>query len=361
MLNRHQAKALRDKIDKAVKSVTDPDEVETPAPPASWVDPDPAHNSDDPNDLDPAHHAPGWKPPATKPVILVPIPEDLLDVGLDGREEHVTDLNAKFGVNSWLGAWSGDVRETVRAEVAKNDDDVSVLIDYNQPDRDNGNYSAGGLTSLDLYDQWTKDIAAGIGDSPAWIIVGPDAIGLMDGLPADRQQLRWDCLQVAVDNYEAAPLTRVYVDLSMWIERDEAVRRIKTLRGLHGFSLNVSGFNTTAECLAFGDYVAQRTGLHYVIDTSRNGRGNPHAPAWCNVTDSLVGHPPTTTTASEYCDAYLWLKVPGESDGLKINGYDDDGQQDRNDIPRAGESWPEYRAAIYSGDWTSFKARYGVR
>ena len=56
---------------------------------------------------------------------------------------------------------------------------------------------------------------------------------------------------------------------------------------------------------------------HFVIDTSRNGNGansehfNPYGRA--------LGELPTTNTCDEIVDAYLWVKVPGESDGA-VNG-----------------------------------------
>jgi endoglucanase len=63
---------------------------------------------------------------------------------------------------------------------------------------------------------------------------------------------------------------------------------------------------------------------HAVIDTSRNGQGPWTAPAgspagdpqvWCNPPGRGLGLKPTLTTGSPYVDAYLWVKIPGESDG----------------------------------------------
>jgi endoglucanase len=63
---------------------------------------------------------------------------------------------------------------------------------------------------------------------------------------------------------------------------------------------------------------------HFVIDTSRNGQGpwNPpanHPPGdpqdWCNPPDRGLGLPPTANTGKPLVDAYLWVKIPGESDG----------------------------------------------
>ncbi len=62
---------------------------------------------------------------------------------------------------------------------------------------------------------------------------------------------------------------------------------------------------------------------HFVIDTSRNGQGPwippPHPPGdpqeWCNPPGRGVGYRPTANTGQALLDAYLWVKIPGESDG----------------------------------------------
>jgi endoglucanase len=62
---------------------------------------------------------------------------------------------------------------------------------------------------------------------------------------------------------------------------------------------------------------------HFVIDTSRNGQGPWNPPAhpagdpqdWCNPPDRGLGERPTANTGLLLVDAYLWVKIPGESDG----------------------------------------------
>jgi endoglucanase len=64
---------------------------------------------------------------------------------------------------------------------------------------------------------------------------------------------------------------------------------------------------------------------HFVVDTSRNGVGpwqaTPEQSAlgdvqdWCNPPNRGVGRRPTAATGNALIDAYLWIKVPGESDG----------------------------------------------
>jgi len=67
---------------------------------------------------------------------------------------------------------------------------------------------------------------------------------------------------------------------------------------------------------------------HFVIDTSRNGQGPwtpppgayPDAQDWCNPPDRGLGLRPTANTGNALLDAYLWIKIPGESDGECTRG-----------------------------------------
>jgi endoglucanase len=66
---------------------------------------------------------------------------------------------------------------------------------------------------------------------------------------------------------------------------------------------------------------------HMVVDTSRNGQGLWHptvsytdAQDWCNPPGRGVGVRPTANTGVPLVDAYLWVKIPGESDGQCTRG-----------------------------------------
>ncbi len=65
----------------------------------------------------------------------------------------------------------------------------------------------------------------------------------------------------------------------------------------------------------------------FVIDTGRNGQGPwtptaayPDPQTWCNAPGRGVGPRPSANTSTPLVDAYLWLKVPGESDGTCNRG-----------------------------------------
>jgi endoglucanase len=94
---------------------------------------------------------------------------------------------------------------------------------------------------------------------------------------------------------------------------------------------------------------------HYVLDTSRNGRG-PWTPAasanypdpqtWCNPPGSGLGARPQAAPAAAYplLDAYLWVKTPGQSDGQcnrGITGSTTDPEWGGIVDPAAGDWFPQ--------------------
>jgi endoglucanase len=92
---------------------------------------------------------------------------------------------------------------------------------------------------------------------------------------------------------------------------------------------------------------------HFVTDTSRNALG-PWAATpeqetlgdvqdWCNPPGRGAGLRPSTETSSALLDAYLWIKVPGESDG-ECNRWSPPGSEDPVRLmmdPAAGDWFPE--------------------
>lgn len=296
--------------------------------------------------------------PAPTPVNPVPAPADPVPQPVPVEPKPQLDLTRP----NWLGEWSGrQPRNYVQSLAASAGKQTLLLIGYFMYGRDNGNYSAGGAHSEAEFLGFYQGIADGVGDVPTWVVLEPDSLGLLDGLSAQGKEQRLRLLQKAIDILNAKSNITIWLDVSSWLSAEEAARRLSRFTGIDGFSLNVSGYHSIEDLTPWAEQVSKTTGYKYVIDTSRNGRGNPHKPAWCNVIDTLIGIAPTTETHAPNCAAYIWAKVPGESDGSKINGYDGDGQKDRSDIPRAGEPWPEFREAIYSGNWTAFKVRYGVK
>lgn len=89
---------------------------------------------------------------------------------------------------------------------------------------------------------------------------------------------------------------------------------------------------------------------HFVIDTSRNGQGPWTPPAhpagdpqdWCNPPDRGLGIQPTADTGVALLDAYLWIKIPGASDGQCYRWTSGPEDPVRNMLdPAAGAWFPE--------------------
>ena len=242
---------------------------------------------------------------------------------------------AQVPTSLWLGPWSGDVAQTVRTTVraAQAAGSVPVFVAYDIPGRDCGGYSAGGAGSAAAYDRWIAQVAVGIGTAEAVVVVEPDALAQLCGDTAQRYAM----LDRAVSVLEVNPGTHTYLDAgnSTWIPAGEMADRLRAagVGRADGFALNVSNFETTASNVAYGKTVAAALGgAHFVVDTSRNGRGP--GDAWCNPAGRAIGERPTGVTGQAGVDAYLWIKRPGESDGTCNGG------------PAAGTFWPDYAIGL---------------
>ena len=222
----------------------------------------------------------------------------------------------------WIVPGSSADRVAAYAGGAQAAGAMPVFAIYGIPHRDCGSFAAGGMASGDEYRGWIDRIAAGIGSSPAAVIVEPDALAMADCLSPGQRQERFDLIRYAVDTLTRNPAAAVYIDAGhlRWHSADEMAARLNQAGVDHarGFSLNTANFFTTEDEIGYGEAISGLTnGKNYVIDTSRNGAGPaPDSPLdWCNPSGRALGTPPTAETAGAHADAYLWIKRPGESDG----------------------------------------------
>ena len=237
----------------------------------------------------------------------------------------------------WLGEWSGAVKLFVRQKMLQyaEADAMGLFIVYNIPHRDCGQHSKGGAKNGDAYLEWIDKIANGVDDGRAVMILEPDTLGQLGKCTAKAQQAeRYRLLADAIRIFKARPNIHVYLDAghARWLPAEEMAEHLRRagVEYADGFSLNVSNYVSTEENIAYGKKLSALTGgAHFVIDTARNGNGAAPNDEWCNPDGRALGIPPTTTTEEPLCDAFLWLKRPGESDGACNGG------------PRAGEWWAE--------------------
>jgi endoglucanase len=235
-----------------------------------------------------------------------------------------------------------------------------------------------------------------------------DASGNVTPAPGADPADRYTQINYAVDSLAAkAPKASVYLDgtHSAWLGVGEAAYRLYTagVQRAAGFFVNVSNYETTSDNTQFGTWVsdcitaatagaswaaghfdwcpsqynpATGYGLDYspeyaatvtaslqnmlggaspttnfVIDTSRNGQGAwtptasyPDPQVWCNPPGRGVGARPTASTGVPLVDAYLWVKIPGESDGScnrGITGSTTDPEWGGIVDPAAGDWFPQ--------------------
>jgi endoglucanase len=252
-----------------------------------------------------------------------------------------TDPRAKT-INTYLGQTptalgvGGDISAWIAGHAANAQlgGTLPVFVAYDIPNRDLGQYSAGGESNVADYIAWAQTFAKAIGTRPAVLIVEPDSIIHMAGLTADEQQARTQALIGLLNAFGTyAPNTALYLDagdghyntpaaVAPWLIKI-GIDRIR------GFSVNVANYNTAADSAAFAQQLIAllrqygiRNDIGYVIDVSRNGHGR--APDsyitqhpdnwWCNWPGSMIGQLPAV--ANPYgADALLWVKEPGVSDG----------------------------------------------
>ncbi|MDN3269177.1 glycoside hydrolase family 6 protein [Streptomyces sp. MA15] len=268
----------------------------------------------------------------------------------DGRKTEAEQLRkiAEQPVAEWISPENPEEQARELTEAADEAGRRAVLVLYNIPHRDCGQYSRGGAPDGDAYRDFVDAVAEGIGDRPATVVLEPDAVlHLVDGCtPQEYHEERYDLLKGAVAELKGLKDTKVYLDAGNagWGDPDQIHEPLKWagIDQADGFAVNVSNFYTTQDSIAYGKKLSAKVGgKHFVIDTSRNGNG-PYTGGdaeerWCNPPGRALGETPTTRTADPLVDAYLWIKRPGESDGECKGG------------PKAGEWWQDYALDLARG------------
>jgi endoglucanase len=243
----------------------------------------------------------------------------------------------------WLGGPGSLAELTLTLAEAESEHRLPTYVLYNIPDRNCGSYSAGGAPSAAAYRSWIRQVASRLGSSPVAVIIEPDALPGITCWSRTEQATTYSLIHYAASRLAAKPNTTVYLDAgnSAWQPVRAMVARLRRAGvGLvRGFALNIANFQTTASSVAYGERISRALGgKHFVIDTSRNGRGPPpdvSGTDWtCNPPGRGLGVDPTTHTASRLVDAYLWVKLPGSSDGPCNGG------------PSGGDWWPSYALGL---------------
>ncbi|MEJ8669473.1 glycoside hydrolase family 6 protein [Streptomyces sp. MS1.AVA.1] len=264
-----------------------------------------------------------------------------------GKKEDAEEIRkiAEQPTGEWIGPESPEQEALGFTEAADKAGRTALLVLYNIPHRDCGQYSQGGAADGNAYRTWIDGVAKGIGDRDTTVILEPDAVlHLVDGCtPGEFHEERYDLLKGAITKLKSLKNTKVYVDAGNvgWGHPDQIFEPLKRagIDQADGFSVNVSNFYTTEDSIEYGKELSAKVGNKpFLIDTSRNGNGpytegNPDE-RWCNPPGRALGETPTTKTSDPLVDAYVWVKRPGESDGECKGG------------PKAGEWWAQYALGL---------------
>ena len=343
----------------------------------------------------------------------------------DARAGRAADAVRMAQLASWpVATWftgAEPVAETRREVAALTTEarlrrQLPVLVTYNVPGRDCAQYSGGGAANTAEYKTWVDGVAAGLGDRRAVVILEPDGLALTPdacGGTPEQQAARYTEINYAVDRLGRQPNAIVYLDAghSGWHNVGEIAGRLVDggVARARGFFLNVSNYRTDAELTRYGTMVAKCVWYiqagnsgdacanqywpaadadgwyaanvpadaelpHFVVDTSRNGQGPWTPPAgvypdpqdWCNPPARGLGTRPTADTGVPLLDAYLWVKVPGESDGSCTRGTGGTIDPEWGVVdPAAGVWWPDqvHQLAPLAAPWLTINPRalFGTR
>ncbi|WP_204048313.1 glycoside hydrolase family 6 protein [Microbispora siamensis] len=238
-----------------------------------------------------------------------------------------------------------------------------------------------GAPNEQTYKDWIDRIAAGIGAGRAVVVLEPNSLTELPGTgdcPSGGKAgmtERYRELGYAVDRLGKLPHTAVYLDggIEGWPDFVAMADRLVNagVGRADGFYLNSSDFQHTDSLLRYGDRLSRCVYLlstkgggtcadaeidavpddapltHFVIDTSRNGKGVWDAPEgkyadpqlWCNPPGRGVGLRPTTDTGNELADAFLWIRHPGESSGRCLRGGPGPEDPVYHQVDPVGGSW----------------------
>jgi cellulose 1,4-beta-cellobiosidase len=300
----------------------------------------------------------------------------------------------------WL-SWIADTKnvpryldDALQQQKAGGQPVVSVFVVYDLPNRDcNAESSAGEMPATEggegrYQHEYVDVIAAALAAHPDQrivLILEPDSLAnLVTNLENPKCQTAEGIYKRGIA-YAIAKLSLpnvfIYLDAAHagWLgwPRNLAksvplYKEVLTMAGgadrIRGFAMNVSNYDSAKDptnpprdlAAAPNDelgYAADLskaltkagiTGKGFIIDTGRNGKAHIRTSVgnWCNIKGAGLGERPRAAPAP-LVDAYLYVKVPGESDGIadpKASRFDKNCVSDdaTPGAPQAGEMFDSY-------------------
>ena len=170
----------------------------------------------------------------------------------------------KQPLSLWYGNRSAKpikgLEKSLKRLFKRSSDKMPILVIYNMPNRDIGQYSKGGAKTQDEYLEFVQDFANGIGDNKPIVIYEPDAIPHATMLNKRQASARLELMKKAL-----AILTNtnayVYIDVghSNWLKPEEVNNYLNKVANpkVKGFSVNVSNYRTTLESAKWANKICE--------------------------------------------------------------------------------------------------------
>jgi endoglucanase len=219
----------------------------------------------------------------------------------------------------WLNGPQDLARLPALAARARQQRALLVLVAYYLPNR-GCNPSGQGAPTSGHYRRWIDRLIDHLGATRAAIVVEPDGVAA-DCFDTTRATLLKHSVKRLADAGQY-----VYIDAghARWQSTGEMAQRLLRagIQYAQGFSVNVANRQTTRQSYRWGRELSDLLrGREFVVDTSRNGLGPPpddpdRDDEWCNPRRQALGPAPTTRATMPGLAALLWIKLPGESDGI---------------------------------------------
>lgn len=247
-------------------------------------------------------------------------------------EAHFADILAKLAdepQTEHFGSFSFNIRASVRRYMdSVHRGTVPILSTYDLPHLGCTHKSDTPGEAL-AFHRWIAAFAHGIGRRRAVVFLEEDALITLGCLSREGVTVRMYELDYATRLLGELPHTVTYLDAGAADGDPSSPYRMASLlrragiRFIRGFFLNSSHFDWTNNELRYGNKVAKILHTHFVVSTSENGRGPLHPPdrvengneILCNPPGRGLGPRPTTDTGDRYADAFMWIGIPGRSDG----------------------------------------------
>ena len=175
----------------------------------------------------------------------------------------------------WYGERNGremkDLDKSLKRLFRRTLPGLPILVIYNLPNRDIGQYSKGGAKTKESYLNFIESFAKGIGELSPIVIFEPDALPHTGEMNKQERNYRLALMKAGLEILTSQSNAHVYIDVghSYWLSPKEASDLIGIVSNdrVRGFAVNVSNYRTSKESLNWSLKVCEhRPNDYFVIE-----------------------------------------------------------------------------------------------